>query len=1000
MKDKVVKAASLALIMATGVCVCSAYSPDLLVNNFINPSLEFSTRPFWELGGNGAKVANLTVEGINKQMEQEKLSARYGGFTILPVGETRPVYMTDKYFAMYGEILKKAKDEGLKVTLYDEKDFPSGQVNTQFKKQYPQSLAKQLFLQKVKVSPTGTYTVPTNGELMALIAFNKVTKERVNLISSISNGIVNWTALNGNSDDWEVQFYICKVNSNSRIVDYLDPDAVTKLISFTYDQYYSRFSEYFGNVIDYAFFDDVGLDDISLVGDDGARMWSPSFDKLFVELYGEDPDLYYPALWVDIGAETDSARAKLFNCRAELLARGYPGVVSKWCDDHGIKLMGHAQSPNTLVPPAMTGDLMKFYKYTSIPLIDDIFNRGYAQQSYKIAASASYNYDKVITGTETFGAFPDVFEPKLMYQIVMDQYARGINFIVPHATWYRADAYRIPPLLSYQSKLFGPELGSWNEYVSRMNVLLQGGRHVSDIGVLYPIDSMESWYNFEIGMRKVEGSDYGRIYRNEKPYNDYMEWGEVLSSGVKKDFTYIHPETLDDKITINKGSMKLENTVNFEEYKVFIIPGSTLISLSNLNKIKEFYDKGGVVIASSQLPYKAAEGSSNDAEVVRIINEIFGVNPTATLYKDTKDSVTKNSNNSGGKSYFIYPASTAVKDKFRPEYLNVNLIKSVIDEAIPVYDVNFVEDGITKLKDGYLSYIHKNKDDTDIYFVSNSSNEAVERWIEIRGKITPQLWDPHSGAIITPEFELEKKNNVDITRINLKLSAISSIFIVDESKMDKSYNVDLLLKDDLVLGSEESWNMPANVSFGKNTLSLSNISVVLSKVGGDWANYTLTSNFTLSTGSAGFLFRALDDQNYYLWKLDGSNLTKSVFENGIERVIGSTPMPIVKDINYRIRVDLNGDQINTFIGASLMDTTSDSTFKLGKIGFSATDGTASFSKLIVTSAIRAVEKGIARKSSTSLLKTVAIGIALAVGSIGLGIGVGKFIKSKSKKDTI
>jgi hypothetical protein len=44
--------------------------------------------------------------------------------------------------------------------------------------------------------------------------------------------------------------------SAGRLVDYLDPEAVGKFITLTYEKYYARFPEHFGKTIDSAFFDE------------------------------------------------------------------------------------------------------------------------------------------------------------------------------------------------------------------------------------------------------------------------------------------------------------------------------------------------------------------------------------------------------------------------------------------------------------------------------------------------------------------------------------------------------------------------------------------------------------------------------------------------------------------------------------------------------------------------------------------------------------------------
>ena len=41
-------------------------------------------------------------------------------------------------------------------------------------------------------------------------------------------------------------------------------------------------------------------------------------------------DSYYPALWYDIGPETQAARVAFFGLRAELMGAGLPRMVAQW----------------------------------------------------------------------------------------------------------------------------------------------------------------------------------------------------------------------------------------------------------------------------------------------------------------------------------------------------------------------------------------------------------------------------------------------------------------------------------------------------------------------------------------------------------------------------------------------------------------------------------------------------------------------------------------------
>ena len=52
----------------------------------------------------------------------------------------------------------------------------------------------------------------------------------------------------------------------------------------------------------------------------------------------------------------------------------------------------------------------------------------------------------------------------------------------------------IVPEISWRNPEIGPELPRFNRWAARCETLLRGGRHVADIGVLYPIADLSARY--------------------------------------------------------------------------------------------------------------------------------------------------------------------------------------------------------------------------------------------------------------------------------------------------------------------------------------------------------------------------------------------------------------------------------------------------------------------------------------------------------------------------
>jgi len=578
-------------------------------SDFVNPPVKFRSRPLW-FWNNTA----VTAAEIAGQMKGN-LDSGYGGLAPLPFGPNfTPKYLSEEYFALYGAAVKRAKELGMFLTIYDEYGFPSGSGGAnmgdgipRFKNKYPDGALRRLDKHEDDVTGPGAYSKPLpSGTLMSIVAMNTGTKERVDLTEKVSQDSISWSIPKGS---WRIMTFVCVLDGDAN-VDYLEPNQVAKFIGMVYQPYYEKLSKDFGSTISGAFYDEP-----TMYRGQG-RLWTDKFNDKFTAKYGFSPTPYYPALWYDIGPETQAARNYLFGFRAELYATGFMKTIQDWCTAHGrIPLLGHQDQENIKNPVGVSGDLMKCYKYQDVPGIDKIGWDNDPEGYYKIVSSVAYNWDKAQVMTETYGAMGDLGWDRL-YAIVMEQYAKGINNFVPHGVWYNLADITYRPELSYRNPRYADGLPPYNTYIGRLNVLLQDtGRHVADIAVLYPIATLQAGYYFDGPLSPYSGGV-------NVPEADYVYIGELLATRVCRDFTFLHPEVLDERCSVKGNRITLNNRVNHEEYKVIILPGHKTIRWSNLKKIKQFYDNGGKVIATGQLPYKSAE-FGHDADVVAAIKAMF-----------------------------------------------------------------------------------------------------------------------------------------------------------------------------------------------------------------------------------------------------------------------------------------------------------------------------------------------------------------------------------------
>ncbi|MHC4691341.1 MAG: glycosyl hydrolase, partial [Planctomycetota bacterium] len=443
------------------------------------------------------------------------------------------------------------------------------------------------------------------------------------------------------------------------------------------------------------------------------------------------------------------ARNYLFGFRSELYSLGFPKVIQDWCDKHEIEATGHQDQEEVINPVSVSGDLMKCFEHQAIPGVDKIGGNRPAERIYKIISSSAYNWDKTLVMSETYGAMGNL-SWEAMYAVVMEQYTKGINMLIPHAVWYDDKHVVFKPELSYRSPIYGQRLPEFNTYTARLNVMLQNdARHVSDIAVLYPIATLQASHHLDgpLGFYK------GGVTVSEA---DYLDVGELLISEAGCDYTFIHPEVLDEKCTIHGNELVLQNKIHLGRFKVFVLPGHKTILWSNLEKIKKFYDSGGRVIATGALPFKSAE-FGHDKDVVRTIEAMFGIKkPNKSADYNLK------TNARGGVAIHL-------------NVLNATTLRKALDKALDVYDVQFEVNKV-------LRYIHKIKDGRNIYLFANITAKTIDTNAGLSCLMQPEVWDPHTGTISKAECTHLVKANMDVTVVRITLTPYKSVIIVSRRK--------------------------------------------------------------------------------------------------------------------------------------------------------------------------------------------------------------------------
>lgn len=712
---------------------------------FRQPDRHLKPRPFFFIE---TDVEDLEENEVPREMERSVQKLGYAGFA-LNAQFMKKGYLSEAYFQMYGAVLEKARQLDIKMCLYDENGCPSGSAYGLLAQRYPEDTVKRL--DKIEWTFCGPgqfcqeYT--PGGVVMGIAAMNVQSKALVDLTPEYcgQSAQIRHTFPPGT---WKIMAFEC-VKDGSLFVDFLCKSSVEKFIEITHQQYYDRFAPYFGTVIDSAFYDEPAMMGAHQWMPGGrlvteGRMWTPSFNQRFLQRYHESPSLHYPALWYDIGEKTYESRYKLISLRADLFME-FIGTLAQWCQEHRIALTGHTWEEILINPSSAMGDLMKVFKYQHIPGLDSIMEYGHVSRAIKVISSAACNWDKPLVLSETYGVFNYGENFKFyLYKEAMDQYAKGVNYMVPHAVFLRGDGGGLPPELSYRGP-YREEMPRYNDYIGRLNIMLQGGRHVADIAMLYPITDLQAEFDF-----------HEPNSRCDPPYSNYMAISEMLSLEIRQDFTYLHPEVLRERCRIDgrTGELHLDNLHNFEVFRVMILPAMQTIDFHSLMKIREFYDRGGKVIAVGRLPSRWIGEGERPIQIQDVLSGMF----------DLRSGRVK-TNDQGGKSWWL-------------ETLDKTLLQECLIKALGQPDVWFAS--VPELEEGSLSYIHKQKENMEIYFLANSSNTPIDTAVILKEGVNPVCWNPHTGESQPLIWEPVREKEWKGVKILLNLDPIQSVFLVGE----------------------------------------------------------------------------------------------------------------------------------------------------------------------------------------------------------------------------
>ena len=665
--------------------------------NFKAPPHEYGAiQPFTSWNGPDANERKARIV-----QDLDRLSAN--GIFIVNVSPGRgiPAYLSPDHMAQMKFIVQEAKKRGMKIWLQDESDYPSGFAGGKIRQLYPQ-LGMQGILADihVRVAPGQTLTMPVPSDTLGIMATETARDQTLHNVVPIpvpADGQLKWTVPNEGSTpnepgySWEVVFvrhiYVSSPTRNFNredgtrakdgyytLIDYLDPDATRAFIKIVHETYRQAIGDEFGKTV-LGFFGDEP--DYSIAG----SPWTPKLLEEFQAQKGYDLKPYLTQFFAGkLSDEAQRAKADYWDVWSGIFRNSFFGTQAEWCAKYNVEYLVHLNHEETMTALVRSeGDYFRDNRYVEVPGIDNLsqllpslvhtpdgtwrINNNFP----KLASSAAHLFGKPKVWAEEGGGPGIDGKYQLDFQLV-----RGVNALqirVPVRGFGDPSALPTgpPPAVPPEASMI-----AW--YADRGGYLMAIGRPAAQVGLYHPVNSM--WMG-------DEDSDPSTTKLGWQLYEHQVEWD------------YFDEQSLSSVASIADGGFK---DLSGQVFRAIVVPSSTVITRTGLDRFKAFVKAGGKVIFVGKTPKLVVDKTFMSAREVPDLS-------FATLIEPSGD---------------ITPQVIA---------------------ALPKPDV--------KLDAEFprLTYAHRSWSDGDMYLFFNESNQAESRMATIAGHGQAQAWDLGTGEI-------------------------------------------------------------------------------------------------------------------------------------------------------------------------------------------------------------------------------------------------------------
>ncbi|MBI3922524.1 MAG: hypothetical protein HY318_13965, partial [Armatimonadetes bacterium] len=632
--------------------------------------------------------------------------------------------------------VKEAKKAGMALWLYDERGYPSGNAGGITLRGHPEWEARGLLIADATSDGGQVSLDAPPGKLTLAAAFRG--KDGVvdlngfmDLSAKVHEGklscelpVARWRVMIITEDRlYEGTHASLSLADKLPYINLLRPEPTKHFLEVTHQRYAERLGSDLSK-----FFASTFTDEPSLMSAFLRPMpyrvlpWSSNLPLAFRKRRGYALEPVIPALIADAGSRGSRVRYDFWQTVGELVSENYFGQIQQWCRAHNLASGGHLLAEESVLDHvAFYGDFFRCARRLDAPSIDCLTSvpPEVPWHIARLISSAAELEGRTLTMCET-SDFGQIYRPagdKRPVRTVTEDEIRG--------TCNRLLVGGINTITSYYSfsGLATSQLQRLNLWVGRCSAMLRGGHQVTDLGVVYPVESV--WPRFSPARHGATDSPTARQIQHV--------WQSVNSQlfAARRDFTVLDSRTLVeakvDRGALVRGALR---------WRVVMLPCLDTLPMKAWNSLARFWRSGGVVVALGSLP-RNSETEFPSARVQALAREMFG----------TGDEARVRSNSAGGVGIYL-PEGT--------EALLPTTLDAVLERDVSVEDPRAPVRATHRVVEGH-----------HVYFLINDSGVPWEGDVSTAGKGTGEQWDPATGAM-TP---------LQDSKSSLKLQAYGGVLL-------------------------------------------------------------------------------------------------------------------------------------------------------------------------------------------------------------------------------